>query len=89
MPARVAVAPKSKGARVPLKEPLGTQFEALRVVLGGGNTEIGVLRDAVAAYIELKLKDRKLRARYEAELAKLMADKVQPLRLIKKDGEEN
>lgn len=82
------MSPKSKGARVPLKEPLATRFEALRNVLGGGNTEIGVLRDAVAAYIEERLKDRKLRAKYEAELARLTAAKVQPLRLVK-DADES
>jgi hypothetical protein len=57
--------------------------------MGGGSTEIGVLRDAARAFIKLKLKDRRFRAEYEAELAKLMAAKAQPLRLVQKDSDES
>jgi len=83
------MAPKSKDTRIRLLEPLATEFAALRKVIGGGNTEIGVIRDAAHAYIQLRLKDKKFRTQYEAELAKLMATKKQPIRLVKTENEPN
>jgi hypothetical protein len=81
------MAPKSKNARIPLGEPLATEFAALREVLGGGNTEIGVLRDAVRDYIRSRTKAKAFRQEYEAALGRLQAMKVQPLRLVKDDND--
>lgn len=80
-----AMAPKSKDSRIRLGEPLATEFAALRAAIGGGSTEIGVIRDACREFIKARIKDRKFRALYEAELARLNAEKVQPLRLVKTD----
>lgn len=81
------MAPKSRDGRARLGEPLATELAALRIALGGGTTEVGVLRDAVRAYIRARMKDKKLRVQYEAELAKLMVAKSQPIRLVKSDSE--
>jgi len=81
------MAPRSKDGRIRLLEPLATEFAALRAVIGGGNTEIGMIRDAVREFIWLRTKrDKELRARYEAELARLNSVKKQPLRLIPKES---
>jgi hypothetical protein len=75
--------PPSKNARIPLGEPLATEFAALRATIGGGATEIGVIRDACRDYIKQRLRDRKFRERYEEELGKLRATKpAVPLRLV-------
>lgn len=77
------MAPKSKDSRIRLLEPLATEFAALRAAIGGGSTEIGALREAAAAYIKLRTKDRKFRARYEEELKKLLGSKRQRFRVVK------
>ena len=82
------MAPRSKDARIRLLEPLATEFAALRLAFGGGNSEIGMVRDAVRLFIQTRLKkDKELLARYEVELEKLTAAKKQPLRLITKKPE--
>jgi hypothetical protein len=51
-----------------------------------GATEIGVIRDAVRAFIDDRIaKDRQLRRRYEAERDRLRALKVRPLRVVTSD----
>lgn len=79
------MAPKSKNARVPLGEPLATEFAALREAIGAGNTEIGVLRDAVRAYIREKTKNKAFREQYQAALSRLMA--TRPLRVVSDNSE--
>jgi hypothetical protein len=64
---------------------LATEFAALREVIGAGNTEIGVLRDAVRAYIQEKTRTKAFREQYEAALARLMAAK--PLRVVADNSE--
>lgn len=80
------MAPKSRDSRLRLLEPLATDMAAFRAAMGMGVTEIGVIRDAVRAFIDAKLAaDEKLRERFETERAKLGA-KPQPLRLVKSES---
>jgi hypothetical protein len=81
------MAPRSKGGRLRLGEPLKTELEALRSVLGMGNSEIGIVRDALRAFIRAKLKDRALRRQYDDEFKRLQSAKVKPMRLVSSDGE--
>lgn len=82
------MAPNSKDSRIRLLEPLATDMAAFRAAVGMGATEIGVIRDAVRAYIDMKVAgDKALKKRYEAERKKLMAAKVRPLRLVKSDDQ--
>ncbi len=80
------MAPLSKDSRIRLLEPLATDFAAFRAAMGMGVTEIGVIREAVRAFIDNRIaKDRQLRKRYESELERLRTLKVQPLRIVKSD----
>lgn len=79
------MAPKSKDGRLRLGEPLATDLAAFRATVGMGVSEIGVIRDAVRAFIDARLKHDDFRMRFEAERAKLAADKTQPIRLVKSD----
>lgn len=80
------MAPPSKDGRIRLLEPLATDFAAFRTAMGMGVTEIGVIREAVRAFIDNRIgKDRELRRRYEAERERLRAAKVRPLRVVKSD----
>ena len=82
------MAPKSKDGRIRLQEPLATDFAAFRVALGGGATEVGVIRDAVRAYINMRIgREPYLKEAYETERARRHAEKMKPLRLVKpEDG---
>jgi hypothetical protein len=80
------MAPLSKDSRIRLLEPLATDFAAFRAAMGMGVTEIGVIREAVRAFIDNRIaRDRQLRKRYEIERERLRALKVQPLRIVKSD----
>jgi hypothetical protein len=82
------MAPKSKDTRTRLLEPLATDLAAFRAALEVAPPEIGVIRAAVRAYIDSRIKnDRDLKKRYEAERKKLNAAKLQPIRLIKSETE--
>jgi hypothetical protein len=82
------MAPPSKDGRIRLLEPLASDFAAFRAAMGMGVTEIGVIREAVRAFIDDKIaKDRELRRRYEAERERLRTVKVRPLRIVKSDEE--
>lgn len=60
------MARKTTGARHRLGEPLSSELAALCEALPGKPTEIGVIREAVAAYItDLIAADKNLRQRYE------------------------
>jgi hypothetical protein len=73
------MAPRSKDARIRLLEPLATDFAAFRAALGMGVTEIGVIRDAVRAFIESRIAaDDELSQRYEAERQRLTAQQHHP-----------
>ncbi len=64
------MARKTTGSRHRLGEPLASQLTALCEALPGKPTEIGIIRDAVAAYIdEMINSDRNLRQRYENALS--------------------
>jgi hypothetical protein len=81
------MSPKSRDSRLRLLEPLSTEFAAFRAALGLGASEVGIVRDAVKAFIKQRTeRDADLKARYEEELARLNAAKVRPLRLIGKEG---
>jgi hypothetical protein len=84
---RNIMAPRSKGSRLRLGEPFKTELEAFRNVAGMGNSEIGVVRDAVRAFIRAKTKDRALRRLYEEELRRLQSAKIKPLRIASSNGE--
>ena len=80
------MAPLSKDSKIRLLEPLATDFAAFRAAMGMGVTEIGVIREAVRAFIDNRIaKDRQLRKRYESERERLRTLKVQPLRIVKSD----
>ena len=79
------MAPKSKDGRLRLLEPLATDMAAFRATVGMGVAEIGVIRDAVRAFIDARLKDDEFRARFESERANLLAKKTKPIRLVKSD----
>ena len=80
------MAPLSKDSRMRLLEPLATDFAAFRAAMGMGVTEIGVIWEAVRAFIDNRVpKDRQLRKRYESERERLRTLKVQPLRIVKSD----
>jgi hypothetical protein len=82
------MAPPSKDSRIRLLEPLATEFAAFRLAVGMGNSEIGIIRDAVRAFIQSSIKrDKGLRERYSGELKKLNTEKRQPIRLATKNGE--
>ena len=80
------MAPLSKDSRIRLLEPLATDFAAFRAAMGMGVTEIGVIREAVRAFIDNRIaKDRQLRKRYEIERERLRTLKIQPLKIVKSD----
>lgn len=80
------MSPKSKDSRLRLGEPLSMEFAAFRAALGLGASEIGIVRDAVRSFIKSRTdRDDELKARYEEELGRLAAAKIQPLRLVAKD----
>lgn len=82
------MAPRSKDSRVRFLEPLATDVAAFRAAMGMGVTEIGLIRSAVRAYMDAQLnKDDELKMRYRAEREKLIAEKRQPIRLVKSDRE--
>jgi hypothetical protein len=82
------MAPRSKDARIRLLEPLVTDFAAFRAALGMGVTEIGVIRDAVRAFIDNRVAaDNELKQRYEAAREQLRVSRQQPIRLVKSQGE--
>jgi hypothetical protein len=84
----LAMAPNSKDGRAMLQEPLATEMAAFRAAMGMGTTEIGVIRDAVRAFIQAKIHaDDKLKARYEVELAQRLAR--HPIRLVKPESGTN
>jgi hypothetical protein len=56
------------GARLRLGKELSHQLTALREVLDGNPSEIGIVRQAVRELIQDRLKDRVLRQRYESAL---------------------
>ncbi len=78
------MAPKSKDSRTRFLEPLATDLVAFRAAIGLGATEIGVIRDAVRAYIDGRIAaDGDLRSRYEAERERLRVAQRQPIRLVR------
>jgi len=78
------MAPRSKDSRLRLLEPLAGDLTAFRLATGMGVTEIGIVRDAVRAFINSRVaRDRGLRERYEAERAIMRAGQRQPIRLVK------
>ena len=80
------MAPKSKDTRTRLLEPLATDMAAFRAATGMGTSEIGVIRDAVRAFIDAKVEnDQELKKRFEAEREKLLAMRRQPLRIVRDD----
>jgi hypothetical protein len=82
------MAPKSKDSRTRLLEPLATDLAAFRSAIGLGATEIGVIRDAVRAYIDSRVAaDDDLRGRYEAMREQLRAAHHQPIRLVRENGD--
>jgi hypothetical protein len=86
------MAPKSKDGRIRLLEPLATDLAAFRAAIGLGATEIGVIREAVRAYIDGRIAaDFDLKSRFEAECERLQAAKRQPIRLVRTEtnGEQN
>ena len=83
------MAPKSKDGRARLKEPLATDAAAFRAAMGLGVTEVGLIRDAVRSFIDARLTaDDALRARFEVERARLMQERVTPLRLVKTENDQ-
>ena len=62
------MARKKTGKRLAIGEPWATQLTAICSVLPGKPFEIGIIRDALDAYIPMLLKDRELRQRYENTL---------------------
>jgi hypothetical protein len=55
-----------------------------------GVTEIGIIRDAVRAFIERRISnDDDLRQRYETIREQLRMTRHQPIRLVKSDGDAN
>ena len=81
------MAPRSKDSRLRLGEPLATEFAAFRKAMGMGNSEIGMVRDAIRAFIRNALtRDDELNSRYEAELEIMLVALRQPLRLVPKDS---
>ena len=80
------MAPKSKDKRTRLQGELATDMAAFRAAMGMGTTEIGVIRDAVRSFIDTKLgADLELKTRFEEEKAAILAEKVEPIRLVKSD----
>lgn len=84
------MAPPSKDSRARLLEPLATDLAAFRAAMGMGVSEIGVIRDAVRAFIDARTAgDNELNRRYEAEQERLRTLHHQPIRLVKSDSEAN
>lgn len=82
------MAPPSKDKRARLLEPLATDFAAFRTALGVGATEVGIIRDAVRAFIDARVaRDEELKQRYGAERDRLRATRHQPIRLVKSEGD--
>jgi hypothetical protein len=80
------MAPQSKDGRLRLGEPLATDLAALRAVIGLGNTEIAVVRVAVRHYIDMRLKNKKIRALYDIERQRLAVLKRKPLHVVPKES---
>ncbi len=84
------MAPKSKDARTRFLEPLATDVAAFRAAVGMGTTEIGVIREAVREFIHERIKkDASLRKKFDAEKKRILAEKIQPLRLVKNGSESD
>jgi hypothetical protein len=62
------MARKKTGSRLRIGEPWASQLMALSSALPGKPFEIGIIRDALDAYLPALLKDRDLRQRYENAL---------------------
>ena len=75
--------PKSRDSRIRLLEPLATDLAAFRAAMGMGVTEIGVIREAVRAFIDDRLKDQQFRTRFEAEREQIVRSNREPIRLVK------
>lgn len=77
------MARKKTGKRLNIGEPWASQLTAICSVLPGKPFEIGIIRDALDAYIPTLLKDRELRQKYENSLSILRGasngDNVVPL----------
>jgi hypothetical protein len=83
------MAPRSKDSRTRLLEPLATDLAAFRAAIGLGATEIGVIRAAVRAYIDARIgDDGGLRSRFEEERERLRAVQRQPIRLVRRERNE-
>jgi hypothetical protein len=81
------MAPKSKDTRTRLLEPLATDMGAFRAAIGMGASEIGIIREAVRAFIDSKTTaDADLKKRFDIEKERLLGAKRQPLRLVKDEG---
>jgi hypothetical protein len=77
------MAPRSKDKRLRLLEPLATDMAAFRAALGMGVTEIGIIRDAVRAFIDWRLKDEEFKKKFESERKKIIETRRQPIRVIR------
>ena len=89
-PIGTKMAPKSKDSRIRLKEPLATDALAFREAVGLGASEIGLIRAAVRMYIDARIKKNKeLKTKYEAARGRLIAERRQPLRLVKTEKDTN
>jgi len=63
------MARKTTGSRLQLGEPLASELTAFREALVGKPPEIGIVRDAVRAFIQDRIKaDKDLRQRFENAL---------------------
>ena len=62
------MARKKTGSRLRIGEPWASQLTALCSVLPGKPFEIGIIREALDAYIPTLLRDRELRQKYEIAL---------------------
>ena len=69
VPSGAFMARKTTGSRLNLGEPLASELTALCEALDGKPPEIGIVRQALRAYIDSKVAgDRELRQRYETAL---------------------
>ena len=78
---------QQSGFRVTLDDDLAVRLEAYLRATDEPSARLPVVRKAIRAYLEDRLKDKKLRARFERERQQINAKPPAGLRLIKSKTE--
>ena len=79
---------KTSGFRVTLDDDLAIHLEAYLRATDEPSDRLPVVRRAIRAYVDERLKDKKLRARYDRERQQIVAKLPAGLRLVRPKGQK-